>query len=93
MTLCEKLVAHKGGLLLLKTELWWYGGRGWDGCPGRICLLMDAATDPAATSTAVGAGGTDAAAVGAAAADAAALLLLDGHPRWVWVAQEDVALL
>jgi len=56
MTLIEALQSHKGGLILLKTEIFWYAGRGWDGITGQVCLLMDAASSPpfvdAATSTA-----------------------------------------
>jgi hypothetical protein len=90
MTLCEKLVAHKGGLVCLKTELWWYGGRGWDGIRGRVCLLMDARARrrrPAAAEAHA------AAHRAAAERAAAAFLLVDGAPHWVWVAQEDVELL
>jgi hypothetical protein len=95
MTFLEELTAHKGGLVCLKTELFWYGGRGWDGSRGRVCLLMDSGVvgidlasfaQLAAVAVAADADDLDAEA-------AAALLLLDGHPRWVWVAQEDVELL
>jgi hypothetical protein len=51
MTLLDKLQAHKGGLLQLKTQLYWYGRGGWDNNPGRICLLLDA-TCPAAAARA-----------------------------------------
>ena len=43
MTFLEQLQSHKGGLLRLKTELYWYGGRGYDGNPGRVCLILDTA--------------------------------------------------
>ena len=43
MTFLEELQAHTGGLLRLKTQLYWYGGRGPDGSPGQVCLLLDAA--------------------------------------------------
>ena len=43
MTFLEQLQSHKGGLLRLKTELYWYGGRGYDRSPDRICLILDAA--------------------------------------------------
>ena len=82
MTFLEQLQSHKGGLLRLKTELYWYGGRGWDKNPGRICLILDAA---ASVVVAV--------AHGLGPAVAAALLLIDGSPHWVWVAEQDVALL
>ena len=43
MTLLEGLQSHRGGLLRIKSELYWYGGRGFDGAPGRVCLILDAA--------------------------------------------------
>jgi len=86
MTLLEKLESHRGGLVRLPTELFWYGGRGWDGTPGRLCLLLDAAAfDAPAVATA--------AAAAAKAADADALLLIDGQPQWVRVVEKDVELL
>lgn len=90
----QRLQAHKGGLIQLKTELFWYGGRGWDGTPGRICLLLDAdatTATSAATSDAVYAAKTTAAV--AVQIRAAALLLVDGAPHWVWVVEADVELL
>ena len=84
MTFLEQLQSHKGGLLYLKTGLYWYGGRGYDRSPDRICLILDAARRTAATGTAAARGTT---------ADYATLLLIDGSPHWVWVAAEDVELL
>ena len=46
----QLLQTHSGYLIRLKTELYWYDGRGYDGSPGRICLLLDAAN--AATAAA-----------------------------------------
>ena len=87
MTLLDKLQAHKGGLLRLKNQLYWYGRGGWDNNPGRICLLLD-------TSAGVAWGTLGAATAGATALDRVdAFLLIDGQPHWVWVAEEDVALL
>ena len=48
MNLLETLQAHKGGLICLKTELYWYDRRSWDGTPGRICLILDATASDAA---------------------------------------------
>jgi len=107
MTLLEELDAHKGGLIRLKGELYWYGGRGWDGIRGRVCLLMDArdAAGPVALSganiaaahpapAAPGAHAAPAAAAAhAAPAAAAAFLLVDGEPHWVWVSSDDLELL
>ena len=91
MTLLEHLQAHKGGLIRLKAELYWYDGRGWDKNPGHVCLLLDAT---AATRKPTAAG--TAAAVTTAAATrrpAAALLLIDGSPQWVWVDEADIEIL
>jgi hypothetical protein len=99
MTFHEELVAHKGGLILLKSELYWYGGRGWDRITDRTVLLMDACAplaaapprppavpmSPAPAAVARGAR--------AALADAATLLLIDGRPHWVWVGADDLELL
>jgi hypothetical protein len=82
MTLLERLQSHKGSLIRLKSQLFWYGGRGWDGETGRVCLILDADL-AASTAAAVGA-------VTAVGVDIAALLLIDGAPRWIWVAEVDV---
>lgn len=85
MNFLQKLESHTGGLLRIKSELYWYDGRGPDGIPGRVCLLLDAAA-----AARVVAGGADAA---TRAVNAAVLLLIDGAPHWVWVAQQDVELI
>ena len=86
MTLLEQLQAHKGGLIQLKTQLYWYDGRGYDGTPGRICLILDATASAAAAARTTRATTTT-------AAPAAAFLLIDGQPQWIWAAEEDIALL
>ena len=94
MDFLQKLGSHRGGLLLLKTELFWYGGRGWDGVHDRVCLLLNTAAVPTATAAAVAA--TAARATGVVRdgdAEAVALLLVDGAPHWIWVAQSGVKLL
>ena len=86
MTFLETLQTHKGSLIKLKTELYWYGGRGYDGNPGRICLLLDV--------SAAGVGdGRSAARTSTNAHTDAAYLLIDGLPYWVWVAEADVEVL
>ena len=93
MTFLDRLLSHKGSLIRLKTELYWYGGRGYDGSPGRICLILDAhltgfgkrAADRTDAATPAARRTTDALVV--------ALLLIDGLPYWVWVAETDVELL
>jgi hypothetical protein len=82
MTFLEQLQSHKGRLLCLKTDLFWYGGMGLDKNPGQIFLIL----------------GADSAFARRAAAGTAndfksgtiAILLIDSQPRWVLVAEEDV---
>ena len=88
MTFLEQLQAHKGGLVQLKTELYWYEQGRYDGNPGRVCLILDAAVAAdAATTVAVAVTVT-----GAVAADAG-FLLIDGRPQWIWIVEKDVELL
>jgi hypothetical protein len=91
MTFLEELTAHKGGLIRLKTELWWYGGRGRDGIRGRVCLLMDAAPTGALAWSA--ANTTPDGAWFAPEVAAGILLLIDGRPHWVWVSADNLELL
>ena len=87
MTFLEALQSHKGGLIRLKSELYWYDGRGYDGSPGQICLLLDAANVAARRTAAT----RTTTAVRSRTADA--YLLIDGSPHWVCAAAEDVELL
>ena len=91
MTLLERLQAHKGGLVRIKSQLYWHGGRGWDRFSGRICLILDVATDNEVFRIRVNAHTPATTPRGVVGADA--LLLIDGAPRWVWVADEDIELL
>ncbi len=92
MVLLEQLRIHVGGLVLLKTELFWYGDRGWDRITDRTVLLMDSVL------TYDGAPWVLAARTRYADVDHdgfgdAACLLIDGRPHWVWIAPADVELL
>ena len=101
MDFLQTLEAHRGGLLHIKSELFWYGERGWDGARGRICLLLDADPAPATAVLVLAALRTTAPAdtlagrlaIRLADAAVAVLLLIDGAPHWVWVCQEDVEIL
>ena len=89
MTFLEELQSHRGGILRIKSELYWCGGRGWDGTPDRICLVLDAADEV---------GGTSAVHVCTAHQRGhryphGALLLIDGAPHWIWIGSEDVEIL
>lgn len=94
MTFLEGLQTHTGGLLHIKGELFWYGSGGWDGAPGRVCLVLDTtATGVSPHLHAISAGATGRAARSASTPATAVLLLIDGCPQWVWVDQEDVELI
>jgi len=91
MTFLETVQAHRGGLVLLKTGLFWYSKGEWDNEPGRICLVLDAAERRL---------GVDACTSERILTEAlhrlgravAVFLLIDGSPKWVWVDQQDVEL-
>ena len=94
MTFLEQLQSHKGGLIRLK-ELYWYGSRGWDGSPDRICLVLDADAAHRAYLDLP----EDAAKGTTSLRDTrrsdmdVALLLIDGRPQWICVSQEGVEFL
>jgi len=95
MTFLEALQSHKGGLIRLKAELYWYDGRGWDKNPGHVCLLLDATDARTATAAVIAArtATTAARTTTAARRTAAALLLIDGSPQRVWVDEADIEIL
>jgi hypothetical protein len=96
VTFLDNLQSHKGGLIKLKTQLYWYDGRGWDNNPGRICLLLDAeavTTFTGLAAPAATAAGALATAAAAAPAATAARLLIEGQPQWIWLAEKDIDLL
>ena len=89
MNFLQELGSHRGGLVRIKTQLYWCDGRGWDGVHDRVCLLLN--TDAASVGIDIAAA-TATLALSLAVATPA-LLLIDGRPQWVWVDQEDVELL
>ena len=93
MTFFEALRAHRGGLIRIKSELFWYGGEGWDGTPDRICLVLDATVRTPPDLAAVGARAAAPRAYPRPSIRNGALLLIDGCPHWIWVAPEDVELI
>ena len=96
MTFLETLQAHKGGLIRLKAELYWYDGRGYDGTPGRICLLLDTAATSSTMLDAAAARRTAARITGADVSSdvgVEAYLLIDGSPQWVWVSDRAIEIL
>lgn len=87
MTFLEQLQTRKGGLIQIKSQLYWYGGRGSDGTPGRVCLILDAST--AALHRQV----INAVSKAGSIAYDVVLLLIDGQSQWVLVAERDVEFL
>jgi len=90
MTFLQRLQAHKGGLIRLKSPLYWYDGVRNE-IVGRICMLLDAAP-AAAPAVSVAVARTAEAHLGMSST-AAALLLIDGSPQWIWITEADVELL
>ena len=88
----QLLQTHSGYLIRLKTELYWYDGRGYDGSPGRICLLL-AAVDARYYLEAASAASKYATWCTGAARNNVVLLLVDGSPHWVLLAEVDMELL
>ena len=97
MTFLEELQAHKGGLVRIKSELYWYGGRGPDGNPGRVCLLLDTAPDITTQPLRLGGHPLRLAATTAHAdpnpfdnvSSVSAYLLIEDKPQWVCVCSRD----
>ena len=87
VNLLDNLRTHKGGLLQLKSQLYWYNGRGWDKNSDRICVILDAASTTATTSA------RSYSSVKRSATGAAVLLLIDGSLKWIWVAEQDMELI
>ena len=90
MTPFEQLQSRRGGLLHLKTELFWYDGRGHDNNSGRICLLLDVITTDAVRALGADAARTTAVRGAGREATAVAFLLIEGKPQWIWVTEQDM---
>jgi hypothetical protein len=91
MTFLKQFQAHKGGLLKIKTQLYWYGQGRYDENPGRICLILDAVDEHAVDAS--GAANRQAERDGKKVNSVDAFLLVDGVPRWIWLSEADVELL
>jgi hypothetical protein len=88
VTFIKTLQAHRGGLIQLKDQLFWFGGRGWDGQPGRICLILDVlerGCGPGATAA-----GSSASSWSVAESEELVLLLIDELPKWFWLSEDDI---
>ena len=98
----RRLRSHIGGLIRLKTGLFWYDGSGYDNTPERVCLLLDTFSagveGPRTVATTASARRTAATRTAAHRGPDAvisampALLLVDGSPHWIWLVEDDVEL-
>ena len=88
MTFLERLQSHKGGLIRLKSQLYWHDERGYDGNPGRICLILDASSAAAAHDA-----HADTRSAETRSWSVGVYLLLDGQLQCILVAEQDVELL
>ena len=96
MTFLKQFQARKGGLLKIKTQLYWYDKGRHDGNPGRVCLILDVYAARQIDShdvDAVGAANEQAESDGKKVNSVDAFLLVDGVPRWIWLSEADVELL
>ena len=96
MTFLERIQAHKGGLLRIKTRLYWYDRGRHDGNPGQVCLILDVCDARQVDShdvEAAGAANAYAESHGKKVNSVDAFLLVDGVPRWIWLSEADVELL
>jgi len=87
VTFREELRGHRGSLIRLKTQLYWYNGRGYDGRPDRVSLLLDVADEFGGVAQ------PDGCSCGGGSDKVSALLLIDGSPHWIWLVAADVELL
>jgi len=94
-TLSMQYQDHKGGLIKLKSQLFWGGGSGrhWDGVPERICLILDVYDEiahRALTASASTNGDLDNEWDPGGDPGVTVLLLVDGSPHWVLVYETDM---
>ena len=89
MSFLETVRAHRDGLVLLKTQLWWYTHQHWDNNPGRICIILDAHHGRYTPECALSARTYHA---HHPPRRIAVRLLIDGSPCWIWVDEQDVEL-
>jgi hypothetical protein len=90
MTFLDKLKTNIGGLIRLKTQLYWYDSNSWDGVEERVCLLLDVAAKcslDVAASSPFSEGQLQARRRKAAGK---VLLFIDDSPKWVLLSKEAV---
>lgn len=94
MTFLDKLKAHIDGLVLLKTELYWYNEGKWVEASEKVYLLLDALNDSDGfTTDAAAPPFDDPAPLRPTDPEPAAVLLsIDGAPKWIWAYESSMEL-
>jgi hypothetical protein len=87
VTFIKTLQAHRGGLARIKTQIFWYNGRGWEETPGRVCLILDVLECGVAGAEAAG---CSASSWSVAESEKLVLLLIDELPKWFWLSEDDI---
>lgn len=92
MTFIKQLHSHIGGLIRLKSQIYWYNSASCDGVEERVCLLLDITEEYSAPSGNL----PDAEIYDSRYPNLdydpsiIALLLVDASPTWVWVYEDAV---
>ena len=94
MTFFDKLKAHVGGLISIKTQLYWYKEGKWDRAHERVYLLLDVLDHAVADArwSEVAAATVSPGRVDVGEREGV-LLFIDGNPKWTWVYSGAVELL
>lgn len=98
MMFLRRLRSHIGGLIRLKTGLFWYDGSGRPAArAARVCLLLEAGSPtlggPRTVATTTSATRTSTTARSRFNTEGIpALLLVDGSLHWIWLVEDDVEL-
>ena len=97
MTFFERLRVHRGGLVRLRADHWWFcvgmEGEGYSGMSGTVCLIFDAVEGRKRRRSHVEACGGGTAKGGDTDCNAEVLLLIEGAPRWIRIEENDLEIL
>ena len=91
MTFINKLKAHIGGLIHIKTPLYWYSAGKWDGAHESVHLLLDVLDPDEDVMGDISPEATNR--THSLHEPAVVLLFIDGAPKWVLINNGAVELL
>ena len=97
MTFSERLRVHRGGLVRLRANLWWFdaGMEKWGSnrMTEAVCIILDAVEAGEGCGIHVEACGGGTAKGGDTDCNAEVLLLIEGAPRWIRLEENDLEIL